>query len=83
MRCAGQGGGDGLAGLFLFEEGKDFLGVAFRGDVLEEADEALVALGVGGSDEVGGSFDAFDQLAIHVFGLDEVEAVDENHVGVG
>ena len=36
-----------------------------------------------GADEIGGPFDAFDELAVHVFGLDQVIAVDQLHVRVG
>src|SRR5216683_1747920 len=46
--------------------------------VFEGVDEALV-----GADEVGGSFYALYEFAVHVLGLDEVVAVDEDHVGVG
>ncbi len=59
-------------------EGEDLFGVAFGFYFFEDVDEALV-----GADEVGGAFYAFDQLAVHVFWLDEVVAVDEDHVGVG
>ena len=52
--------------------------MAFGFYLFEDVDEALV-----GTDEIGGAFDAFDQLAVHVLGLDEVVAVDEDHVGVG
>jgi hypothetical protein len=52
--------------------------VAFGLYFFEGVDEALVR-----ADEVGGAFDAFDELAVHVLGLDEVVAVDEDHVGVG
>lgn len=51
--------------------------------LLEGVDEALVSLGVGGGDEIGGALYAFYELSVHVLGLDEVEAVDELHVGVG
>jgi hypothetical protein len=62
----------------LLEQSEDLLGVAFRSDLFKDVDEALV-----GADEVGGAFDSFDELAVHVLGLDEVVAVDEQHVGVG
>ncbi len=52
--------------------------MAFGFDFVEDVDEALVR-----ADEVGGALDAFDELAVHVLGLDEVVAVDELHVGVG
>jgi hypothetical protein len=66
----------------LLEQGEDFLGVAFGFYFFEDVDEAL-AFSFIGADEVGGSLDAFDELAVHVLGLDEVVAVDEFHVGVG
>jgi hypothetical protein len=62
----------------LLEECEDLFGVAFWFYFFEDVDEALV-----GTDEVGGALDAFDELAVHVLGLDEVVAVDELHVGVG
>ena len=62
----------------LLEEGEDFFGVAFWLDLFKDVDEVLV-----GADEVGGALYTFDELAVHVFGLDEVVAVDELHVGVG
>jgi hypothetical protein len=71
--------------LFLrvsFEDGEDLFGVAFGFDFVEDVDEAL-AFSFIRADEIGGAFDAFDELAVHVLGLDEVVAVDELHVGVG
>jgi hypothetical protein len=62
----------------ILEESEDLVGVAFGFYFFEDVDEALV-----GPDEVGGAFDPFDELAVHVLGLDEVVAVDELHVGVG
>jgi len=62
----------------LFEEGEDLFGVACGLDLIEDVNEALV-----GADEVGGALDAFDELAVHVLGLDEVVAVNELHVGIG
>src|SRR5882672_7770501 len=64
-------------GVFL-EQGKDFFGVTFGFYLFEDMDKALV-----GADEVGGSLYAFDELAVHVLGLDEIVAIDELHVGVG
>ena len=63
----------------IFEEGEGFFGVAFGFDLFEDVDEALVA----GTNEIGGSFHAFDELAVHVLRLNEIVAVDEQHVGVG
>src|SRR5258708_1111262 len=62
----------------LFEEGQDLFGVAFGFYLFEGVDEALV-----GADEVGGSLYALYEFAVHIFWLDEVVAVDEDHVGVG
>jgi hypothetical protein len=52
--------------------------VAFGLYFFEGVDEALVR-----ADEVGGAFDAFDELSVHIFGLDKVVAIDQNHVGIG
>jgi hypothetical protein len=62
----------------FLEQGKDFLGVALGFYLFEDVEEPLV-----GTNEVGGSFHAFDQFAVHVLGLDEVVAIDELHVMVG
>jgi hypothetical protein len=62
----------------FLEQGKDFFGVALGFYLFEDVDEPLV-----GTDEVGGAFHAFDQLAVHVLGLDEVVTVNELHVMVG
>ena len=35
------------------------------------------------ADEVGGPFDALNELAVHVLWFDKVVAIDEHHVGVG
>ena len=43
----------------------------------EDVDEVLV-----GADEIGGSLYAIDQFAVHVFGLDEIVAVDQDHVWI-
>jgi hypothetical protein len=52
--------------------------VTFRLYFFEGVDEVLVR-----ADEVSGALYAFDQLAVHVFWLDEVVAVDQDHVGIG
>jgi hypothetical protein len=67
--------------LFL-EESENLFGVAFGFYFFESVDEVLTLAGIR-ADEVSGAFDAFDELAVHVFGLDEVVAVDQDHVGVG
>ena len=62
----------------LFEVAEDLFGVACVFDLFEDVDKALV-----GADKVRCSFDALDQLAVHVLRLDEVVSVDELQVGVG
>lgn len=62
----------------LFEVAEDLFGVACGFDLFEDVDKALV-----GADKVRCSFDALDQLAVHILRLDEVVTVDELHVGVG
>ena len=66
-----------LGGVFL-EKREDLFGVAFGLDLFEDMDEALVR-----PDEIGGPLYAFDELAVHVLGLDEVVTVDKDHVGIG
>ena len=83
VRCRPARTGVGAAGYFFLSNARTSSGVAGGGDVLEDVEEALFALVVGRGDEEGGALDAFDDLAVHVLGLDEVEAVDELHVGVG
>jgi hypothetical protein len=57
--------------------------VALGLHLFEDVQEALFALGVGRSDQVGGPLDSLDQLAIHVLRLNQVEAIDEIHVRIG
>ena len=52
--------------------------MAFGFYFFEDVDEVLVW-----ANEVCGALDAFDELAIHVLGLDEVVAVDQLHLVVG
>ena len=73
----GEFSGSCLGGVFL-EERQNLFRMAFRLHFFKDVDEALV-----GTDEIGGALHAFDELAIHVLRLDEVVAVDENHVGIG
>src|SRR6266487_4670319 len=46
----------------IFEEGQDLFGMAFGFYLFEGVDEALV-----GADEVGGSFYALYEFAVHIF----------------
>ena len=65
------------------EEGQDFFRVALRLDLLPDVLDALMAVFIHGSDEEGGALDALDQLAVHVFGLDDAEGVTDLLVFVG
>ena len=67
-----------MVGGVFFEQGEDLFGMAFGLYFFEDVQEPLV-----GTNEVSGAFHAFDQLAVHVLGLDEVVAIDENHVRIG
>lgn len=57
--------------------------MALRLDLLPDFEEALVAFFVGGGDEVGVAGYAFDELAVHVLGLDDLEVVADLLVCVG